>query len=42
LGSAARAKAQLLYDWDTIGRQVVTTYARLLQDQRDASRARQR
>jgi len=42
LGSAARTKAQRLYDWDTIGRQVVTTYARLLQDQRDASRARQR
>jgi glycosyltransferase involved in cell wall biosynthesis len=33
LGSAARTKAQLLYDWDTIGRQVVTTYARLLQEQ---------
>jgi len=32
LGSAARAKAQLLYDWDTIGRQVVSIYARLLQD----------
>jgi len=42
LGSAARTKAQLLYDWNTIGQQVVTTYARLLQDQRDGSRARQR
>ena len=42
LGSAARAKAQLLYDWNTIGRQVVSTYAQLLEDQRGASLARQR
>ena len=42
LGTAARAKAQMLYDWNAIGRQVVSTYATLLQDQREASLARQR
>lgn len=41
LGSAARAKAQLLYDWNTIGRQVVSIYSGLL-DQRAAPAALQR
>jgi glycosyltransferase involved in cell wall biosynthesis len=42
LGAAARAKAQRLYDWNTIGRQVVSIYSELLQESRVARAARQR